>query len=237
MFFYLYDAVVLDKKYSSLLDRVESRVIELGINGRVERLSPLRNLKELISQAVKSDAHTIVVFGSDSTFLHAMQVVAHHDITLGFLPFGESQLGPLFGMLDPVEGCNNLSRRITKQLSLGKANQTFFLSVVTAQLPRGTRLRCNDQWTVVTQADTTECTLLNTGLLEVTLQPQLAAKGFLRKATPAHSTKLTVTKVHLEHPDNILPVLLDHTTTLKTPITFSIKPKAIKVIVGKYRQV
>jgi len=48
MFFYLYDAVVLDKKFSGLLERIESRIIELGINGRVERLTPLRNMKVAI---------------------------------------------------------------------------------------------------------------------------------------------------------------------------------------------
>lgn len=237
MFFYLYDAVVLDKKYSSLLDRVESRVIELGINGRVERLTPLRNIKELISHAVKNGAHTVIVFGSDSTFLHAIQVVAQHDVTLGFLPFGDSRLGPLFGMHDPVEACNNLSRRITKQLALGKANQTFFLSEAVAQLPRGSRLRCNDQWTLSTQADSTTLTVRNTGSLELQLQPQPITKSFLRKPTPLHPTTVTVSKLQLEHPETTVPVVLDGTTTLKTPIAFSLKPKAIKVIVGKQRQV
>lgn len=237
MFFYLYDEVVLDKKFAGLLERVESRIIELGINGRVERLTPLRNIKELIAHGIKNGAHTIVVLGSENTFLHAMQVIAQHDITLGFLSFGESTLSKLFGITDPLEGCNSLSRRITKQLSLGKANQTFFLNDATAVLPRGARLKCNNQWSIVTQADHSDLTVSNAASLRIALQPQASAKWFLRKAAPLHATIIEVTDLKIEHPDVTLPLLLDGYTTLKTPVTLSIKPKAIKVIVGKHRLV
>lgn len=237
MFFYLYDAIVLDKKFAGLLERVESRIIELGINGRIERLTPLRNIKELIANGVRNGAHTVVVLGTDNTFLHAMQVVAREDVTLGFLPFGESTLGALFGITDPLEGCNSLSRRITKQLALGKANQTFFLNTITATVPSGTQLKCNNQWSLITRVDHSELTVANTGALQITVQPQTSAKGFLHKAKPFQATRLVVKELKLEHPDTALPLLLDGETTLKTPVTITIKPKAIKVIVGKHRLV
>ncbi|MBI4407217.1 MAG: hypothetical protein HY565_01825 [Candidatus Kerfeldbacteria bacterium] len=251
MFFYLYDAVVLDKKYATLLDRIESRVIELGINGRIERLTPLRNIKELIDRGIKNGAHTIVVLGTDQTFLRALQVTAQYDVAVGFLPFGSSALGPLFGVSDPMDGCNALSRRITKQLALGKANQTYFLTEVTAELPRGTKITCDGQWSITTQTDTTTLALGNIGhilgggietptiydthQLHLLLQPHSQPTGFLRKQVQNHATSVRVNKVTVEHPDVTVPILLDQTTVLKTPVSFSLKAKAIKVIVGKQR--
>lgn len=244
MFFYLYDAFVLDKKYVSILDRIEGRIIELGINGRVEKLTPLRNIKELIERGLKNGAHTVVVIGNDHTFLKALQVVATQNCALGFLPVGENTLGALFGITDPLDGCNTLSRRITKQLPLGKANQTYFLNEATGQLPANTQLRCNEQWNLITKTAQTTCTIRNLGYLgddpsqlQLTLAPQPDATSWLRKAKPLHATTAAVSKVVVDHSATPLGMLLDGTTTIKSPITFTLKPKAIKVIVGKERKI
>lgn len=252
MFFYLYDSFVLDKKYAPTLDRIEGRIIELGINGRVEKLTALRNIKELIEQGIKSGAHTVVVVGNDQTFLRALQVVAQHNCALGFLPIGENKLGAVFGITDPLEGCNTLSRRITKQLPLGKANQTYFLTHVTADFPAGTHLRCNEQWNLITQTEHTDCTIANLDRLgdtevkhhstdqtqlDLTLAPRSEPSGWLRKAKQLHPTTVSVQKVTVDHPDHAVAVRLDDTTVIKSPVTFSVKPKAIKIIVGKQRKI
>ncbi len=252
MFFYLYDSFVLDKKYAPILDRIEGRIIELGINGRVEKLTALRNIKELIEQGIKAGAHTVVVVGNDQTFLRALQVVAQHNCALGFLPIGDNKLGAVFGITDPLEGCNTLSRRITKQLPLGKANQTYFLTQVTADFPAGTHLRCNEQWNLITQTEHTHCTIANLGSLgestvqyhlpeqaqlDLVLEPQAPPSSWLRKAKRLHPTTVTIHKVTIDHPEHAVAVRLDDTTVIKSPVTFSVKPKAIKIIVGKQRKI
>ena len=60
MYFYFYDTFVSDKKNEQLLGKIENRLIELGINGRTEKLTVLKNMKELIEDAIKKGAHTIV---------------------------------------------------------------------------------------------------------------------------------------------------------------------------------
>lgn len=252
MFFYLYDSFVLDKKYTPILDRIEGRIIELGINGRVEKLTALRNIKEIIEQGIKTGAHTIVVVGNDHTFLRALQVVAQHNCALGYLPIGENTLGSVFGINDPIEGCNTLSRRITKQLPLGKVNQTYFLTEATGEFPAGTHLRCNEQWNLITKTEATHCSIANLGnlnttathydipdqaQLQVTLQPQGPASTWLRKAKPLHPTTVSVNKVTIDHPEQAVAVRLDNTTIIKSPVTLSVKPKAIKIIVGKQRKI
>lgn len=253
MFFYLYDPFVLDKKYEGLLDKVESRVIELGINGRVERLSPLRNIKELIEHGVKQGAHTVVVVGSDTTLFRTIQIAAAYPVSVGFIPVGTSELGRVFGVTDPLEACDTLSRRITKQLSLGKANQSYFLTELTMVVPAGTKFKCNDQWTITTQAASTEVAVVALGsivgrgqnpsklrdaiTLQFHLQPVGEPGGLFRKAKVLHPTQVTLQKLVIDHPDSTVPALLDGATTLKTPLTISVKPKAVKVIVGKGRMI
>jgi diacylglycerol kinase family enzyme len=185
-----------------------------------------------------------VVVGNDHTFLNALQVVAQHNCALGFLPVGENTLGALFGITDPLDGCNTLSRRITKQLPLGKANQTYFLNEATGVLPRTTQLRCNEQWNLITQTEQTNCTISNLShaggdhtQLQLLLEPQRATTSWLRKAKPLHPTTVVLTKVTIDHPETPVGMLLDGTTMIKSPITFTLKSKAIKVIVGKQRNI
>lgn len=239
MFFYLYDTFVLDKSNGATLDKVESRVIELGINGRVEKLTPLRNMKDIIENGIKNDAHTIVAVGNDQTFLRAMQVVAQHTgCVMGYVPFEPSALSELFGIPSALEGCDALSRRITKLISLGKANQTFFLRNLTGTLPAQTKIKCNDGWGITTQTTQTGLLVENArGQLDVQLAPQAGSAGFLRKPKALHATRLTVNKVTIDHPDQPVSVLLDDITTLKCPVTCLTKAKALKVIVGKQRQI
>ncbi|MFA6475263.1 MAG: hypothetical protein WCV88_03630 [Patescibacteria group bacterium] len=238
MFFYLYDNFVLDKKYTGILDHMEARVIELGINGRVEKLLPLRNMKELIEHGIKQGAHTVVVVGNDHTFLRALQVVAQYDCSMGFLPFGETKLGAWFGVTDALDGCDTLSRRITKQLPLGKANQIYFLITATAILPINTQLMCNNKWTISTQTEAVACsiTIFDQTHIKLFIKPIGQTGGLFRKAKTYHPTELVVERLALEHPGQSLPVTLDGVTVVKTPVIITAKPKAIKVIVGKHRQ-
>lgn len=240
MFFYLYDAFVRDKKYTDVLQHIEARIIELGINGRVERLTPPRNLKEIIDTALKQDARSIIIVGSDATWLRAMNILAEHPIPLGLIPLGPSPslLAPLFGITNKEEACNILSRRIIKILPLGKANQNFFLNTVEASIPRGTHIRCNDRFSLDVQR---EAKLVVHNLLppqhgiEIDIEPQGSTNGLWHRSIPQMPTRLTVRKIIIKHPEHSLPFTLDGITTIKSPITISLKPKALKVIVGKQR--
>jgi len=245
MFFYLYDSFVLDKNYTNILNQIESRVIELGINGRVEKLTPLRNMKELLEQGMANEAHTIVVVGNDNTFIRALNVVAAHSVVLGYIPMeNNSVIGTLCGITTPLEACNILSRRITKTIPLLKVNQNYALLNLNATLPTQTTIRCNDAFTLSTITSSTAFNV-STGALgcELTLQPQPMQTSWLQlsrrlgKKPSFQSTSCRATKITLQCPEQSIPVLLDQTITIKTPITIQLKPKALKLIVGKGRTI
>src|SRR3989338_2880950 len=88
MYLYLYDSFLNQKKYTSALARIETRLTDLGIGGKICRLSPLRNIKELIADELANGVKTIVVVGNDKTLSEAINFVAQHDVTLGLIPIG-----------------------------------------------------------------------------------------------------------------------------------------------------
>src|SRR3989344_586653 len=55
MYLYLYDAQLSGKPFQHALVRVETRLTDLGIGGKISRLSPLKNLRELIHDEVACD--------------------------------------------------------------------------------------------------------------------------------------------------------------------------------------
>ncbi|MDP3971038.1 MAG: diacylglycerol kinase family protein [bacterium] len=257
MFFYLYDTFVLEKKHENTLTGVENRIIELGINGRVEKLTALRNMKELLESAVKQEAHTIVVVGDDATFVKAINILAQQDVTIGYIPFSDqSNLAQIFGIPDTFEACNILSRRIIKTFDLGKANQNYFLTAAIAENCKGLQIKCNDQYTISFPKHQAQASFLNLGnvlqqpfdetsirnttnkqlILEIT-EP-IKKSRFRRKNTEINEpipTQLPLQKATLDHESEPIEIRLDNETTLKTPISITVKPKSLKAIVGKER--
>lgn len=254
MFFYLYDSFVLDQKYESTVSRIESRVIELGINGRVEKLTPLRNLKEILEHGIKQKAHTIVIVGNDSTLLRAINIVAPHDIVLGYIPLNPtSTLSQLLGILDPLEGCDILSRRIIKEVNLIKANQNYFLTAAYIENAIGLRMQCDNQFTLSIKTETTGVTIHNLGdilngsldiplshasSITVHIKESPMRQGWLKQQVISKPNScFAVKKIQLQHEETPIPIVLDQETTLKTPLTLVLKPKQQKIIMGKDRRV
>lgn len=256
MFFYFYDTFVLDKQNEGTLTRVENRIIELGINGRVEKLTPLRNMKELLEDGVKQEAHTIVIIGDDATFVRAVNIVANHNVVLGYIPFGkESALAQIFGITDTFEACNILSRRVVKAVNLAKANSNYFLTSLVAKNSEGLNISCDNEFTVSSRTHPTQFSVhnlgdifsdlensnvyINTNHLHLQIEPQAKGRSLFGKksVSPNAGSVLPIKKAYLDHTDSPIPVVLDNETTLKTPITVTIKPKQQKIIVGKERLV
>ncbi|KKQ56205.1 MAG: hypothetical protein US74_C0017G0013, partial [Parcubacteria group bacterium GW2011_GWA2_38_13] len=67
MYLYLYDNSLNSNKYHKLLSHIEMRLTDLGIGGKISRLSPLKNLQDLISDEIRFGVKTIVAVGNDET--------------------------------------------------------------------------------------------------------------------------------------------------------------------------
>ncbi len=253
MFFYFYDAFVTDKGHSAILNAIEGRIVELGINGRVEKLTPLRNMKELLEDGIKHEAHTIVVVGNDSTFIRVLNIVAPHNVVLGYIPFPRtSVLGTIFGLGDSLSACDVLSRRIVTSLNLAKASQSYFLGSLIIEHANTVVVNCDDQYTVTNQVDDLHLTIENFGSiiappnsaehynqhtkLQLQLKPYKTKTALFSHGFRALlSTTLPASKISLTHTDQPVTAIIDNEIKLKTPFIVTLKVGQLKIIVGKNR--
>lgn len=255
MYFYFYDALAQDKKYEGVVSACESKLIDLGINGRNERLTLFKNARELIEDAIKMGATTVVGVGDDSTFATLVNIAAPYDVTVGFLPLMEgTRFGELLGMQPGEEGCVTLSRRLTETVDLGKVNDATFLGAaeITTNLER-VRIECDGVYTIQSLSSDNRLRLMNLGdvlhdtpvrqhdvhdaRLELVVTP--AARGGLLKRNRdddvARESVFPCSKISITCEESTASVVADGVTTINTPCDISVIRDGLTVIVGRQR--
>lgn len=252
MFFYLYDKLTQDKKLEGVVTQVEHRLIDLGINGRVERMSVFKNMRELIEDSIKREAHTVVAVGNDATFSKALTAVAPFPaVSLGFIPVvPDTVFGKLLGIPVGPEACDILSKRLLYQADLGRIQKTFFLT--SAELPAqpGITVECDGLFSVSALKPETQIRIdtigpvltqgihrlarSDDGLLEVVITPP-SSKGLFTRSRNEQDSVFPVAHVKIKAHES-LPVSVDGEVVAKTPCEIEVLPRAIKLIVGKERK-
>lgn len=255
MYLYLYDSFLNDKKYASLLAKIETRLTDLGIGGKIFRLSPLRNVSELINDEARAGAKTIVVVGNDKTFTQIINLAAKTDVTIGIIPVGpDNKIANSLGIHSPESGCSVLAARTIEKIDLGRANGTYFLSNLTLS-PGDVTIECEEQYKITPQIQQqiSICNLKpatadsfsvgnyfnpKDGMLEILIQPlKPIARGLgqlFRRSSGSSNSIIPFKKIAIRSRDSV-NVLTDGQRILKTPVEIEIVPKKLKIIVGKDR--
>jgi diacylglycerol kinase family enzyme len=250
MHLYLYDQFLNGKGHSNLLARIETRLTDLGIGGKIFRLSPLRNLTELISDEIKNGATTVVAVGNDKTVAQIINVAAKHDVPLGIIPVGsENKIAGALGIPSANEACNILASRIIEKMDLGKANDTYFISSLKVSAGRLT-IECENQFQITPQSQDQVC-ICNLkplfsaaggrnfdpqdGMLEIYIQPLVSGMwNFFNRSVSLKDSIIPFKKIEIRSKDSV-SVVTDGQRILKPPVQVSIAPKKLRVIVGKNR--
>ncbi len=250
MYFYIYDAFLNHKKYDRFLADIETRAIEIGISGKINRLSMLTNIKDMIEHGVRHGAKTIVIVGNDLTFSQAANVLAHFpQIVLGFIPVGdpsENILADILSLPLHIAACDVLSARIIKKFPLGKINDRFFLLWVEI-FGDEIKFHCDDKYDIllldpnqtikiynipswIIQKRTQE-NLLSTRMLELTIEEMPKFFRAFKQKNKIRSTlwnkKISITS------KNRVAIVVDDYDTINTPAELLISGEMISVIVGK----
>lgn len=146
MYHYIYDTFLENSKYFKVIDRIELRLADLGINGESTRVRPLRDMKEIILDVLENERPTIIIIGNDHTYKTIMDIVLTQnkqpisEITLGIIPVGSpNTIGQALSIPEGEAACDTISARILKVLDLGKVNNEYFLT--RALIGLGTRKR------------------------------------------------------------------------------------------------
>ena len=257
MYFYFYDNFTSEKKYENILNKVENRLIELGINGRIEKLTVLKNMKELIADGIKNGAHTVVAVGDDKTLVKTINILANYkDVLVGFIPLKEkSVFKDMIGIGDVVEACDIVSKRLAKVIDLGRANQNFFIGSVEIPEAHNVKIECDSKYRVSSTNPEFSLSIKNIGnlfhgddfkeydsrdgLLDVVITPPnyRGLKRMMKTKSNEQETIFRAKKMRITSENESVPVILDEEITLKTPINIEVKPKKIRLIVGRNRKI
>ncbi len=131
MYYYIYDSFLTDKKYERVLAAVETRLTDLGISGKIGRLTPFTNAKGLIRDETRRGVQTVVVVGNDETIAKVVEGIGDARLTLGIIPVGSPvTIAHSLGIPEGEAACDVLSKRLTQKIDLGMVNGRFFLSQV-----------------------------------------------------------------------------------------------------------
>jgi len=243
MYLYIYDSFLNDKKYSDLLVSIEKRLTDLGIKGRIARLSILKNMKEMIIDGVKEGVQTVVAIGNAQTFAKVINVVADLDVTLGFVPIDtNNEIAKVLGIPPKVAACDVLASRIIKKIDLGKINNYYFVN--TAQIENGNVIIQYKDFKISPITERSKITLYNfasefsksspiDGVLEAVISP---IKSGLFGKKKVEQTILPFTKIKIGSlEEEQVSILTDEQIIMKTPAEITVAPEKLKVIVGSDR--
>lgn len=263
MYFYIYDGFLQDKKYSKLLAEIEARLIDLSIQGKTARLHMLNNMKELISDEVKRGAGTVVVLGDDKTVTKAINAVADLNITLGIIPIGgDNVLADYLGIPFGLPACEVLSKRVKEHIDVAKVNANYFAFYLKALSPYVRIVAPNGDYTISPINSNVEIYICNfkpkeltgealdhasffipqDGRLEAVIKGVSSASIFGKilfknSQSAGDYTILPFTTIRLEaaSADHDVRLMLDGDKIIKPPVTITVLPKKVAVIVGRSR--
>lgn len=243
MYFYIFDGFLQEPKYRTEITRIENRLATLGIQGRNEKITILKNIREATLEAMKRGAATVVAVGNDQTIGKILGEVIDQKAVLGLIPVGEPQMiATYFGISRGVAACDILSRRVIRKIDVGRANTHYFL--LNAAIPFRTPVECDGKYTVEPNDDASAMSVVNLGTdghpgnpedgrLELTVTPP-TAHSLWRRSETAPSV-FPIKQAKIAYRDQNDTVVLDGQTVVKCPVTIEVAPKRLSVIVGRER--
>lgn len=254
MYYYVYDSFLSDKKYQPLLHKIETRLMDLGISGRTEKLTILKSFKEIVRDAASKGVDTLVAVGNDKTFSKVISFLTDHSIILGMVPIGPNNtIASMLGIPQGEAACNILSARIVEKIDLGKANNAYFISSLEIPTERDVVMDCGG-YNISPLSTANAISIRNFGLLdnntigrkkissptdgilEAVISSQKKGGGFFKRRTQfTNDSVFPFKKIKIKCNKESLPIIADGQTTIKTPVTVEVIPKKLKVIVGKNR--
>jgi len=248
---YIYADYLKNGKFEKMTRAIENRLTDLGISGKIHRLSQFKNLEELIEEDVRRGISTVVVVGDDNMVKEAIKITSDLDVALGIIPIsnGQDSIASLLGIPEGVAACDILSQRILDRLDIGKINNKIFLSRLYIFGQR-TPIICDGKYEIFSPGgeviiynldlDTKEKLIKNVnvkdGKFEILVKPKegLGTKLFGKQK---NNYSLFFAKEIIMKSSAVFSIYVDGKKNFYKDVEIEIMPKKLKVIVGKNRSI
>lgn len=242
MYVYIYDDYLNKGKYNKVINRVEIRLTDLGLNGKIIRLEGIKNIKGAIQNEIKLGAKTIIAVGNNQTVNKIIGAIIDADVygdfqkktLLGIIPIGEdNSIAASFGIKDAEEACNILLARRVEKIDLGIVDNHYFLNQCAIQ-SLGTILEIDNYSLEITERGEVKIiNLLSDNNKDIKSSPHDGKLDIYIKAGRKDQSCLSVKKLKVNNPDNKL--IVDGVMEINTPVEIGVAHDKINVIVGKER--
>ncbi|MDD3777791.1 MAG: diacylglycerol kinase family protein [Patescibacteria group bacterium] len=241
MHVYIYDDYLNKTRYNKAINRMEIRLTDLGLNGKIIRLSGIKNIKSAIQNEMRLGAKTIVAVGNNQTVNRIMGAIIEADIysdfqkntLLGIIPIGnDNSIATSFGIKNEEDACNILLARRIERIDLGLIGDYYFLNEVEIE-SRGTVINLKDYSLEIKDKGFIKIiNLINDKNNPINSNPhdgKLDVYVVTKKNTQS-LMRLDKFEVVSEH-----PIIVDGVIEVKSPVTISVAKNKLNVIVGKNR--
>ncbi|MFA6994796.1 MAG: diacylglycerol kinase family protein [Patescibacteria group bacterium] len=242
MHVYIYDDYLNNGRYNKIVNRIEIRLTDLGLNGKIIRLGGIKNIKGTIQNEIKLGAKTFIAVGNNQTVNKIIGAIIDTDIysdfqkktLLGIIPVGnDNSIAASFGIKNEEEACNILLARRIEKIDLGLIGNYYFLNQVSIQ-SSGTILEIDDySLEIESKGELKVINLLSEKNNMIKSNPHDGLLDVFIKTGKKDETYLTVKKLKIINPGNRL--LIDGIMEIETPVEIGIMRDKINVIVGKER--
>ncbi|MEA3450254.1 MAG: hypothetical protein U9Q85_04770 [Patescibacteria group bacterium] len=233
MHVYVYDTYVSEKKYAAQIAKIETRITDLGLNGKIIRLGLISSIDQAIISEIKKGAKTIVMVGGVKLLHQGVNALAKiitsetlgQNIPLAFIPVGKDEFGAgqILGLKAGEEACNVLSQRRIKEVGLGKADNNYFL--FSAQIATNdTILEIDENYTIKIKKPG----LIKVENLKNTLNLLITTKKRNKNSLFPFKNLLLSDSKH--------PLILDFVVELNLPVKITTAKEKINLIVGSSRE-
>jgi len=242
---YIYDDYLNKSKYNRILNRVEIRLTDLGLNGKIIRLGAIKNIRDVIQNEIKNGAKTIVAVGNNQTVNKVIGSVIDNElygffqknILFSIIPIGEdNSIANSLGIKKEEEACNILLARRVKKIDIGIVNNYYFLNKATIPSQESI-LEIDGEYTLEPQekgiidifnlkSSANDDKLLKVNPIDGKLDVYIKDKN--KDLTFVSASKLKIT-------NSKFPLVLDDIIEIKTPADINVVSGKLNVIVGKDR--
>lgn len=258
MHVYIYDDFLNTRKHENLLAGLETRITDLGLNGKIIRLGNMQSSLSLLKNELRREVKTVVVVGDNSTINKVMNLLVNHQtieshdtkIPLGIIPIGKknNSISHCLGIFNEEEACNILAARRIESIDVGQAEslETNSRSIKKYFLENlfinsiGIPLELDQKYSIEL-TDGGEIGVLNLppedrginsspkdGKLELVLKMKKNKFRSTQNQSVFSFKKLAITNPKAE-------IIADNSLKIHAPVEISALKKTLDVIVGKER--
>lgn len=129
MYFYIVDPQKINQRtFERVQAQLYSCLSEHRITGEITRVTTLRSLPQLVESAFSRGVKTLVAVGSDDTLQELINTVKDREVTIGYIPLAESEIGKILGLNGIETACKSIAARRVEQLDLGLVNGNWFFT-------------------------------------------------------------------------------------------------------------